>query len=276
MLPVVLSIFIIIIFCISGLAFFKVIRIDTNLMVNIGFCTIIPVAGAVFLTCTVQILSLLLPVRVIAPILFFILICSIYYIRDIGVKWITTIVQNRYLIFVVLGSIILLQFPIIAKGELLSLQNSNNDIAFYLSSMDWLKYHSITDSVNFSSEYPFYSLAKYMISNTRFGTDLLGSFFMVIFQILPHEIYFLYSSTLATLTIFTAYFFMSYCLNISKRTTLYASLIFAAGGLWVFLIYSQYAPQIFGINCLIGFTGIYLVYNNDKQQKDLEFYQAYS
>lgn len=267
MMPVVLSILTILMFCISGFICFKLMRLNTNLMLNMGFCALIPVIGAIFLTCVIQILALVFPMRLIAPSLFFIFVFSIVYVKEIGLQWFRTILQNRYFLLIVLGSIILLQFPIIAKGELLSLQNSNNDIAFYLSSMEWLKSHSITDPVVFSSEFPFYSLADYMVNGTRFGTDLLGSFLMCIYQLQSHEVYYLYSGVLGTLTIFSAYFFMSFCLNVTKNTTLVTSLIFASGGLWTFLIYSQYAPQVFGITCLIAFTGIYLVVTTDKKHK---------
>lgn len=269
MLPVILSILTILVFCISGLIGFRLIRLNTNLLLNIGFCSFIPVLGAVFLTCIIQISALLFPMKVIAPIIFFAFIMCIYYIREIGFQWMKTIFHNRYFIFVILGSMFILQIPIIAKGELVSLQNSNNDIAFYLSSMEWLKDHNITDPFVYSSEFPFYSLAEYMINNTRFGTDLLGSFFMKIYQLQAHELYYLFSGTLGSLSIFSAYFITSFCLKVSYKVSLITSLIFASGGLWMFLIYSQYAPQVFGMVCMIAFTGIYLVFNNTSQQKGL-------
>ncbi|MEK4292886.1 hypothetical protein [Paenibacillus sp. FSL R5-0914] len=274
MLSILLSFLMILTFCVFGLLCFRIFRFDRNLFFNTGFCSFIPVLGAVFLTCIIQLLSLVFPVKVIAPGLLFILICTLYFIKDIGVLWLKTMFENKYLLLIILSSLFILQFPIISKGELLSLQNSNNDIAFYLSSMDWLKSHRITEPIVYSSEVPFNSLANYMITNTRFGTDLLGSFFMCIFQLESHEIFYLFSNTLGTLTIFSCYFLLSYCLDVSKRTSLYTSMIFAAGGLWVFLIFSQYAPQIYGITCLLSFSGLYLVVNPRKKQKGFVFLAA--
>lgn len=274
MLPILLSLIMILIFCVFGLVCFKILKLDKNLLFNAAFSSFIPVLGAVFLTCIIQILSLVLPVKIIAASLMFLLICTLYFIKDIVVLWLKTMFENKYLLLIVIGSIFILQFPIVEKGELLSLQNANNDIAFYLSSMDWLKLHRITEPILYSSELPFNSLANYMISNTRFGTDLLGSFFMSIFHLESHEIYYLFTNTLGTLAIFSVYFLMSYCLNVSKCTSLYTSIIFAAGGLWVFLIFSQYAPQIYGITCLLSFSGMYIVVNPRKKQKGFVFLAA--
>lgn len=274
MLSILLSFLMILTFCVSGLLCYRIFRFDKDLFFNAGFCSFIPVLGAVFLTCIIQLLSLVFPVKVIAPSLMFILICTLYLVKDIGMLWLRTIYENKYLLFVAVSSIFILQFPIFFKGELLSLQNANNDIAFYLSSMDWLKLHRITEPIVYSSELPFNSLANYMITNTRIGTDLLGSFFMCIFQLESHEIFYMFSNTLGTLTIFSSYFLLTYCFEVNKRTSLYTSMIFAAGGLWVFLIFSQYAPQIFGITCLLSFTGLYLVINPRKKQKGFIFMSA--
>lgn len=267
MLPIFLSFIMILIFCVSGLVCFRIFRLDNNLLFNTAFSSFIPVLGAVFLTCIIQILSLALPVKIIAAVLMFLLICTIYFIRDIGVLWLKTMFENKYLLFIVIGSIFIFQFPILAKGELLSIQNGNPDIAYYLSSMDWLKSHRITEPVIFSTELPFYSLANFMMTRTRFGTDLIGSFFMCIFQLESHETYYLLSGTLATMTIFSAYFTLSYCLGVSRKTSLYTSVIFASGGLWAFLMFSQYAPQIFGITCLLSFTGLFISLDRQKQHK---------
>ncbi|SFS84539.1 hypothetical protein SAMN04488601_10518 [Paenibacillus sp. 453mf] len=275
MLPIFLSVLMILIFSISGLLCFKLIRLDRGLLSNLGFSVFIPLLGAISMTCVIQILSLVLPVKATALILIVLLIYALLFIiRDVSLIWLRTMFSDKFLLLIIFIAIVILQFPILFKNELLSLQNGNNDIAYYLSSMDWLKSHRFTESIPFSSEMPFNSLAHYMVNNTRIGTDLLGAFFMSVFQLDSHEVYYLLTGTLATLTIFSAYFFLSYCLNVSRKASLCAAAIFAAGGLWAFLVFSQYAPQIFGITCLISFTGLFIRLDRQKQHKGFVFLSA--
>lgn len=275
MLPIFLSLLMIFIFCILGLLCFKLIRLDKGLLYDQGFSAFVPVLGAISLTCVIQILSLVLPVKDIALVLTILLIYALLFvIRDISVIWLKTMCSNKFLLLIIFIGIVILQLPILFKNELVSLQNGNNDIAYYLSSMDWLKTHRITEPILFSAEMPFNSLAHYMVNSTRIGTDLLGAFFMSVFQLDSHEVYYLLTGTLAILTVFSAYFFLSYCLNVSRKASLYAATIFATGGLWAFLMFSQYAPQIFGIACLISFTGLFIKLDSQREHKGFIFLSA--
>ena len=55
-----------------------------------------------------------------------------------------------------------LALQMIKTNQLMSFQYSNNDIIYYLSTMDWLKSHSLMTPVQFTESQPYYLCAQYI------------------------------------------------------------------------------------------------------------------
>lgn len=279
-MKVILISVILICYCtILGLAITKFLNLENNASnteKNISksqYWSIVPLLGAITLVCILQSITIFFTIQVIKYIMFGLMILLIFYIKEY-IKWFFICIKdNKYICLIIGFSLFILNYPVAIKNQLISFQNTNNDIIYYLASMDWLQNHTILEPVTYTLEYPFYSLAEFMIKTTRFGTDLLGALFMAMFNLEAHEIFFILTSSLAIMSILAVYFFMSYGLKLSKRIILIATIVTAIGGNWAHLIASQYAPQIFGMGCLLTFT-VFLIKLYEQKTKKLIFLTA--
>nr|WP_122012245.1 hypothetical protein [Maliibacterium massiliense] len=271
MLSIIVSVVVLFFLSMVGLIMSKCARVQISCFKGKGFAFFMPILGAIGTTCFAQILALVFPMHVIAIIYLLLCVVGIYYARAYVLPWLRGMARNKVLLLVLGAGCLLLHYPVLARGELVSLQNTNNDIAYYVSSMDWLQNHALCEQIAFSNTMPFYALANYMFTVTRFGTDILGALIMAVANLQAHQVYFVLSTTLTLATIMAAYFLMTYCLDIAEKTAIWATALLCAGGIWYFSIASQYAPQIFGIGCMMAFAGNLLLLYRYQERKYIFF-----
>ena len=250
MISIIVAFGMLFIFLIFGLLLFKVLRItiDTSFV-------IVPVIGALGIACLAQLFGLFLSMKVFAWVFSgaFLILCAI--VRREVIQWLKEIWKHKIFLAIVFVSLCILAYPMLRENDLISVQKENEDIIFYLSSMDWLSGHTIFDKVSFSPEMPYYSAASYMLTETRFGFDILGALLKSVFNLQAHEIFLNYSVVLTVLGNFAVYELCLNSLKMDRKWALTALGVVAAGGNWVVLILWQYAPQIFGVTSLLAFTG---------------------
>lgn len=234
-----------------------------------NFLSIIPFIGAIVLTCIIQWLIVLLNMKIIGIIIILAIVLITIYCKNEIVFYIKNIINNKKILAGLSVIFILLSYPIMSLTQLLSFQNDNNDIAYYLSSMDWLQTHNLLDTVEYSLLYPFHSLAEFMVRETRFGTDLLGGMLCAVLNIEPHEIFSLLTIILTILVLLVGYFFTTNILNVDKKISTIIMLILGTWGGWADLIARQYVPQIFGIGCLILFIAFLIKVYEEENKKNI-------
>lgn len=264
MLSVLFIIGIIVISFIIGLGFVRLVKVENQVITSEGFLFFLPVIGILSLICFIQILSIWFSTLIICYIVWFlVIIFTLLFRKDLKTIFINCF-NHKVLLTILLGTILLFSFMSIIKNEMVSIQYYNNDIMYYLSSMDWLQDHNIRQAVEYSPSFPFYKTAEYMIHQTRFGTDLFGSLLMSMFKLEGHQVFTSMGVAFAAVSGFTVYGF-SYCvLNLSKRKCLVAVIVTSFSFGWAELIVLQYIPQILGMICLMAFVGMLFIIYDDR------------
>ena len=146
--------------------------------------------------------------------------------------------------------IIVTGLPQILNNELYISLLENNDFAYYIASIDWLKTHTLLEPVEYSLSYPFYSLAEYMLKNTRIGIDITGAFFANIFNLESYQIFPIMIVIASVLIMIAVYEVIYYFTD-----NILVGIIFGIGaavcGNTITLIVRQYVPQLFGMALLL-------------------------
>ena len=151
----------------------------------------------------------------------------------------------------------------------MSIQSSNNDIIYYLSSIDWMKEHNIWATPQFSNALPYYGAADYMLKTTRIGTDVLGSMISSLFFLEPHQVYFSMGIALNLSAIAMIIFVLWDCCKLPQFYSLGMVLLLGCCFDWAQLQMMQYVPQIFGVGCMAGMTGFLLRQYQAKAKGDI-------
>ncbi len=248
---------------ITGIIVCRTFHVSDELLNRNGIL-LFPGIGILFLMGTVQILNILMPVsRLCYPYLLF-MIWGLCKYREFIWRCLKTFVSNkRFLVLIAVLSLVWM-IPLLGKRELVSIQIWNNDIIYYLSSMEWLKEHPSPASVSWNEESPFYWCAEYMLERTRIGFDGYGAFIMSLFGLKSHEVF----SGLGiifgiTLLLHTYYLFSALC-KLPGSLKVMAVILVALTGrveeLWIY----QYLPQLFGISVLILFIPFSIAFFEEK------------
>lgn len=244
-----------------GTALLKIIGVKKECYYKKGYIYCSPLIGAVGAICISQMLCVFMPVKTIASLSIVVTAVCLFYIKDI-LKNINSF-NDKYLIILFIFAIVLFAFPLIEKNELFSIQKLNNDIMYYLSSMEWLQNHTLLDKVDFTKNYPFYSLADFMVTKTRFGADILGSLYMSLFGLEAHEVFTVLTITFVIITNCALVFLAKYTLKLSSFAVALLLFLSFISDNWIHLIMYQYMPQILGIGCLLLFTAFMLKVNQN-------------
>lgn len=216
---------------------------------------IAPVAGAAFMMCISQLLALILPASVIAKvwwILFFIL--SLWKGKDIFTALYGFVKKHWMFLLGCLAAFCIVAWPMVRSGQLLSLQYANNDIIYYLSTMDWLKDHTLLETVQYGEASPYFLCAQYILSTTRFGSDVLGSVMMQMTYLEAYQIFSFLGVIYVVLTGFSVYYFVCNVLKIREGYGTVISFAALACFSWKELLIMQYVPQMLGICTLTMFV----------------------
>ena len=234
---------------------------------NMGVVSLI---GAAVMICVSQILCIFFSTTIVS-ILWWIVLAFILLFWGKGILFDLCNELKKYKFFLI-GIIIVfsfLAFPMIKSNELLSYQYQNNDILFYLSTMDWLKDHNLLAQVQFTQSQPYYICAKYIFSTTRFGMDILGSVLMQMLGLDSYQIFTFLGIVFILICGLGIHYFLNSVLLVSNNASSFISLIAILNFSWRKLLVLQYIPQILGISFLIMFIALtiqYLIEKDDSKE----------
>ena len=161
--------------------------------------------------------------------------------------------EAKWIFPILLLSILIVGYPIVMHIGYSSIQFANNDIAYYLSSTEWIKSHSLHEKYIWNADSQFFSLAWYMVTYTRFGVDEFMAFLASVFNFEAYQVFSIiciWGTLLSSLAI--SYFIKSFCGG-TKRESYICMILMAMGIPWIQLIAFQYAPQIYGMVFLFIF-----------------------
>lgn len=175
---------------------------------------------------------------------------------------------NKVIIVVDMLVVLVLTFPLAKGNELLSLQYANNDIIYYLSTMDWLQEHSALQHVQFSGEMPYYLCAQYILKTTRYGTEVVGSVIMWIFNLEAHEVFSLLGGVYVVLTGHVVLYCTKKVFNIPLPYGVGITAISVFCFSWKELLVKQYVPQILGISLFMAFLTFIIDFYLERKKID--------
>jgi len=279
-MTLLLGIILFLFFILVGIIFLSIIGIEKKYLTNANFLLITPILGALTMVCFGEFLIFIFSMKYTSW-LFLIILSIIGYINRKKVFIALEVFYKKmkgYLLLSLLAGIIV-SIPSLKIFSLNSPRIINNDIAFYLSSMDWLLHNSFRNFkslLSINPNVPYYSLATYMIRETRTGTEFLGSQIMGLLFLEPHQVYYSLGIAISCILPMTSAFFLRYVLGIKKKTVLFYMLICSSSLLIFELQRMQYTPQLFGISGMILFLGIMIDFVKNKQIKKEKFLLGFS
>ena len=265
-MTLILGILLFLFFILIGIIFICSIGMEEELK-NKEFLLITPILGSLLMVCFGETLFLILPMKYTIYIFLVILIL-------LGIKnkekvlFVLKIWKDMKLyLFISILSGVILSIPSLKNFSLNSPRIINNDIAFYLSSMDWLLDNSFLNFktlLSINPNQPYYSLATFMIRETRIGLDVVGSQIMGLLFLKPHQVFYSLGIAISSVLTMTSGFLLGFVLKVRKKINL-LSMVIIATSLGIFeLQRMQYIPQLFGIAGMILFLGILINIMNDR------------
>ncbi|MDR1074563.1 MAG: hypothetical protein LBL45_12990 [Treponema sp.] len=257
-----------------GAGLCKAFRIEKRFIHDMSFVCIVPLVGAVGTICFAQIFSLFLTMKQ-AGILFVItlVIGSCFYSREYIVECFRTISKSKVIVFCIVAVPLVLSVPAILQGELLSIQRDNNDIIYYLSTMEWYQDHTILDAITVDPRYPWIELVDIMMNRnkTRLGVDFFGALWTGLFGLEPHQTFSPISVLFVVLLSLAAYGLAGFGLKMSEKCCGYVLVLVGFCSVQFHLLYMQYAPQILGGACLLAFATFLIKLILEEEEKLLLF-----
>ena len=260
MLTLLLGIMIFVLFTLIGIVIFSLLKIDKDELLNTYFILLAPILGALVMVCFGETLLLIFPLKYTGYLFLITLIYLIIKVRkDLHVAFNSLIIKRLPILISIFGGIVT-SFPVLKNINFVSIQGVNNDIAFYFSSMDCLYSNNFFQSIKIlvDPRTPYYSLALFMIKNTRIGTEVLGAQLMSLTFLKPHQLYFPIGIALVISCIMVCGFFVNYVCKVNSKYTLLLMLFASCSFFWNDLMMMQYVPQIFGIGSMISFLAVLL------------------
>lgn len=252
-------------FSFIGIVGISVVGIPQRLQKDESFLLIAPMLGALICVCWGETLLLLLPVRFSAWIGIIIAVAICIIRRNTVAEILKAMLKMRWQLLIGALACAVAAYPVWRISGLVSPQSMNNDIAYYLSDMDWLTGHNFWQSPMSvaTAEHPFYTLANYMLENTRIGTDVLGSEIMGLTFLQPHQVYFACGIAITAAVVWGCGFLAQAACGLKKNGTLILMVLLAFSFNFGQLQRMQYVPQIFGIGAMAVFMGVLLCMLNE-------------
>jgi len=240
---------------VTGIIVCKMLRVDEDFMNRKGVLAM-PAIGIIFLMNAVQLWNLWMPVSWLCyPYLFFMVWGVICYRTSI-IRYLKVFMGGWR--FLIIAALLLLvwMLPFLDRTELISIQVWNNDIIYYLASMEWLKGHGSFMQVTYDSTHPLYWCAEYMLTRTRTGFDGYGAFIMSLFGLEAHEIFSCMGLVFGVTILFHVYYLFSMPYRIPWRIKAAAIILIALAGRVEELLIYQYVPQLLGISLFLLFAAL--------------------
>ena len=219
--------------------------------------------GLILCICVLETIGLIIPISVLSYLLVLaVLLGSIFFRRDIKLLLLSLskkdLVCNLALLAI---PACIIGLPQLINSELYTIVGDNADIAYYLSSIEWLSSHSILSTIQYSEHFPFYSLAEYMIKQTRIGYDIYGAFLSNVYGLDPHEIFPILATISATCTAIAVYS----CILYFTQKRYFSLLLGVYAGICsntIALVAGEYVVQLCGMGLLlIAMTTIHPLLN---------------
>jgi len=241
---------VLVIFYIIGTAAIKLLKLNRTRLVQ-GNIVIPCLIGFIVSLSILETMGLIVSISITTYVIIALAIVSALYSYKNIVAFFHGKLKNKSLYLILFSiPIIIIMLPQIVHNELFLVCGYNNDFAYYLSSIDWLKNHTILEPVMYSHAYPFYSMAEYMLHTTRIGTDLVGAFVGSLFSLESYQVFSILAPIAAAMIFAAVYSATQYFIEDS-----FYCMVFSAGasvcGDCIALIAGQYVPQIFGAACLV-------------------------
>ena len=239
----------------TGIIVCKMMRVNEEFLNRKGVL-IIPAIGMIFLMNTVQILNLWMPVSWLCwPYLFFLFLGALRY-RASVFRYFKAFVGGRRFLGITALILLVWMLPFLNRTELVSIQVWNNDIIYYLASMEWLKEHPSLAEVVYDSTHPLYWCAEYMLNRTRTGFDGYGALMMSLFGLRAHEIFSCMGMVFGMTALFHVYYLFSVLYQVPWKIRAAVVILIALAGRAEELLIYQYVPQMLGISLLLLFAAL--------------------
>lgn len=216
-----------------------------------------PLIGVCIVTAIIQTANVFLTIQVIVPFFCLFLIVLSYLFRKDIVNIIVDFCQWWWYLLAVSITVVIYSIPLLNKNQLQSIQYFNNDIIYYLSSMGWLKDHTVLEKVEYNQHHMFNWCANYMLERTRIGFDEFGAFIMSLFHLEAHQIFSDIGLVFIGMASLTFCFLEETFFHHGKIWKILSLLVFNIIVGWSELFELQYLPQIFGISCLLFLACLY-------------------
>ncbi|MDR0558057.1 MAG: hypothetical protein LBG43_09405 [Treponema sp.] len=257
-----------------GAGLCKAFRVEKRFVCDMSFVCIVPLAGAVGTICFAQICSLFLTMKQAGALFVIALVVgSCFYSREYIAECFRTISKSKIITFCIVAIPLVLSFPAILQGELLSIQLDNNDITYYLSTMEWYQNHTILDPITFDARRPWNALTDMMVNanKTRLGVDFFGALWTGLFGLEPHQTFSSISVLFALMLSLAAYGLAGFGLKMSEKSCGYALVLVGFSSVQFHMVYMQYTPQILGGACLLAFAAFLIKLIFEEEEKTLLF-----
>lgn len=209
------------------------------------------VLGVLFYISVLQLFGLVLPISLVSVLLLCGSVVLLLYARcDLKQLLRSIPKKNYYLIAVLVLPAVVVSLDQIISNEIFTILGVNSDFAYYLSSIDWLSKHTILEEIPYSAEFPFYSLAKYMITLTRIGMDIFGAFLCNVYRLDAHQILPIIAMVSAGMIAASAYSVI-FLFTKNKYCALLFGIYCGVCGNVIALVTDQYYAQVMGMSCLV-------------------------
>ncbi len=191
-----------------------------------------------------------LPVKTISPFLIiFLLLLDIFAIFSKKLKFEIKPKEDVIILIFVIISILFNSSPLIRRVKVLTtLSLGNNDVLIYASLPDYLVNHSIADNYTLKNE-PLkpttYGVNGMIKDNFRWGSPIIVSFFLNIFQLKGYQYVYLFELLLFGLTIPLIYLLFKTLYKSSFYGLFLSIFIFSFNANLLYILYHDFLGQIF-------------------------------
>lgn len=229
-----------------GAIILKMLRPSREFIENNGLL-IAPILGLIGIVNITEIFNLIMPIKYITVILISIMTIGVVLLHRWILFVLKLIFKNRMFWFLLIAISFVYAVPFINRTELVSIQYFNNDIIYYLGSMEWLRDNRSIDPVLYDNQHMIFWCAEYMLTHTRIGFDSFGAFIMSLFLLDSHQVFTSIGIVAILLMQFLLFYIESDILKIEGKAKYFILCVVMLCANWSELLELQYIPQIFGI-----------------------------
>ena len=211
--------------------------------VLVGFCACLSIVMTLGMLLPVSFVVIIMAIALLVSFLFHIRKAYSFFVLETGRA-------GKACIAATLIPMCIAGLPQLLRNELYISILSNNDCGYYIASMDWLKNHTLLAPAEFSVTHPFYSMADFMLTQTRIGMDVMGAFLMDVFHLEAYQAFPL-MAVIAVMLIMIAVYEVISCFSEKRLVAVVVAILAAINGNNISQMGSQYVPQLIGIALML-------------------------